>query len=79
MSHRRKYIARMAARNLRAARAERGLSQDEVARRMRVKPTQYARLERGEHDSGLSLWLDAMWALELEPGQLLQKLDERIP
>ncbi len=79
MNHRRVYIARKAARNLRAARSARGLSQEEVARRMRVKTTQYARLERGEHDSGLSLWLDAMWALELTPDQLLDRLHDRVP
>lgn len=46
---------------------------------MRVKTTQYARLERGEHDSGLSLWLDAMWALELSPDELLERLVDRVP
>lgn len=79
MKHRTRYIVGRAAKNLRDGRSRLGLSQGEVARRMRVKPAQYARLERGEHDSGLSLWLDAMWALELEPDALLERLTERVP
>lgn len=79
MKHRTQYIVRRAGTNLREGRSRLGLSQDEVARRMRVKTTQYARLERGEHDSGLSLWLDAMWALELTPAELLDRLDDRVP
>ena len=79
MKHRTQFIVRRAATNLREGRSRLGLSQDEVARRMRIKTTQYARLERGEHDSGLSLWLDAMWALELSPDELLERLTERVP
>lgn len=79
MKHRARFIAKRAARNLHDRRVELGLRQDEVATRMRVVVSQYARLERGEHDSGLSLWLDAMWALEMSPEQLLDRLDERIP
>ena len=79
MKDRNRYIARRAANSLRTARLELGLSQEDVALRMRVETTQYARLERGEHDSGLTLWLDAMWALDLRPEQLLERLVERVP
>ncbi len=79
MKHRTQFIVRRVGTNLREARSRLGLSQDDVARRMRVKTTQYARLERGEHDSGLSLWLDAMWALELTPDTLLDRLTDRVP
>ncbi len=79
MKHRRVYIARRAARNLHDRRIELGLRQEQVAERMRVPTSQYARLERGEHDSGLSLWLDAMWALDMSPDDLLARLDERVP
>ena len=41
MKHRTQYIVRRAGTNLREGRSRLGLSQDEVARRMRVKTTQY--------------------------------------
>jgi transcriptional regulator with XRE-family HTH domain len=79
VKHRRQYIVRRAARNLRERREELGLRQCDVAERMRVSTTTYARLERGDHDSGLSQWLDAMWALDMAPDALLARLDARVP
>lgn len=79
MKHRRAFIARRAGRNLQERRLELGLRQRDVAARMRVPTTTYARLERGDHDSGLSQWLDAMWALDMAPEQLLARLDVRVP
>lgn len=79
MKHRSAFITRRIGANLETRRRELGLRQRDVAERMRVSPTMYARLERGDHDSGITLWLDAMWALEMTPEQLLDRLTERIP
>lgn len=79
MKHRATYIVRRAARNLHDRRVALGLRQEDVAARMRVRPSQYARLERGELNSGLVLWLDAMWALEMSPDDLLDRLVDRVP
>lgn len=79
MKHRTQMILRRLGRNLATARERAGLTQEQVAHKMGVRPTQYARLERGEHDSGVSKYLDAMWAVDASPAELLYRLDERMP
>jgi transcriptional regulator with XRE-family HTH domain len=78
-SHRTQYIVKRVGRNLRDARRARGLRQADVAERMKIEQTQYARLERGEHESGIVKYLDAYWALNMSPEELLHRLDQRIP
>lgn len=65
--------------NLAAARRARGLRQSDIAERMRIPTSQYARLERGEHESGIVKYLDAYWAINMAPEELLHRLEERIP
>ena len=78
-SHRSRYIARRLGTNLAQARRARGLRQVDVAERMRLEPSQYARLERGEHESGVVKYLDAYWALEMTPSEFFHRLHERVP
>jgi transcriptional regulator with XRE-family HTH domain len=77
--HRTRYIVRRLGENLRAARTTRGLRQADVASRMRIEPSQYARLERGEHESGVVKYLDAAWALEMAPEEFFHRLEQRVP
>lgn len=77
--HRTQYIVRRIGRNLAAARRARGLRQADVAERMRIPVSQYARLERGEHESGIVKYLDAYWSINMAPEELLYRLEERIP
>lgn len=77
--HRTQFIVRRLGRNLREARRARGLRQADVAGRMQIEPSQYARLERGEHESGVVKYLDAYWALEMAPDELLHRLEARVP
>ncbi|MCW2928786.1 MAG: hypothetical protein JWM86_2754 [Thermoleophilia bacterium] len=79
MKHRTQTILRRLGRNLVLARVRAGLTQEQVAQRMGVRTTQYARLERGEHDSGITKYLDAMWAIGASPEELLLRLEERMP
>ena len=77
--HRTQFIVRRLGGNLRSARRARGLRQADVAARMQVEKSQYARLERGEHESGVVKYLDAYWALGMAPEELLHRLDQRVP
>lgn len=79
MQHRTRYIARRVGQNLHAARTARGLRQVDVAERMRIETSQYARLERGEHESGVVKYLDAFWAIGMAPEEFFARLEERIP
>lgn len=77
--HRTQYIVRRVGQNLAAARRARGLRQADIAERMRIPASQYARLERGEHESGIVKYLDAFWAINMAPEELFHRLEERIP
>lgn len=79
MEHRDQMILRRLGRNLAAERRRNDLTQDEVASRMGVQTTQYARMEQGLHDTGVTKFLKAMWAIGMSTDQLLHKLDERMP
>jgi transcriptional regulator with XRE-family HTH domain len=78
-SHRTQYIAKRLGRNIAAARRSRGLRQADVASRMRIEKSQYARLERGEHASSVVLYLDAVWALGMAPEEFFNRLEQRVP
>lgn len=56
--------------NLRAERARRNLTQETVARLSGLGPTQVARMERGETDSGISKYLRVARAIGIEPAEL---------
>lgn len=79
MKHRTQYILRRLGRALVDARREAGLTQEQVAERMGVRVTQYARMERGEHDSGVTRYLDAAWAIGVAPARLFDPLETRVP
>lgn len=79
MKHRTRLILRRLGRNLRAGREAAGLTQEQVAARMELNVTQYARMEQGAHDTGITKYLDAMWAIGMSPEQLLDRLEERMP
>ena len=62
-------------RNIKAERARAGLRQDEVAHRAELGVAQYARLERGETDSGITKYVRVAQALEVELAVLLTGID----
>jgi len=57
--------------NLRAARKRLGLTQEEVAERSGVHPTEVSRIEAGKRDPRISTLLRLARAVEVEPGRLL--------
>lgn len=59
------------ARNLRKARAEAGLSQEEVARRAKIHSTEVSRLERNVHEPRLSTLFRLAKGLGVKPADLL--------
>ena len=79
MEHRDQMILRRLGRNLAAERRRHDLTQEEVASRMGVQTTQYARMEQGIHDTGVTKYLKAAWAIGMTPSELLHRLDERMP
>lgn len=79
MKHRTQMILRRVGRNLVDARRAAELTQEQVATRMGVKVTQYSRMERGEHDTGISRYLDAAWAIGVPPSTLFHRLEDRMP
>jgi transcriptional regulator with XRE-family HTH domain len=56
---------------LREARERLGLSQEEVARRSGVHPTEVSRIEAGKRDPRISTLCQLAKAVEVKPGQLL--------
>lgn len=58
--------------NLRAAREKLRLTQEEVAERSGVHPTEISRMEAGKRDPQVSTLLKLAKALEVPPGQLLE-------
>ena len=79
MKHRTSMIVRRVGRNLATARTGASLTQEQVAERMGMKMTQYARMERGGHDTGVSHYLDAAWAIGMDPAALFHRLEKRMP
>lgn len=58
--------------NLRDARKRLGLTQEEVAERSGVHPTEISRIEAGKRDPRASTLLRLAQALEVPPGRLLE-------
>lgn len=73
------FIVKRLGHNLAAARRARGLRQADIADRMQIEVSQYARMERGEVASGIVRYLDAFWALHMAPEEFFHQLEERIP
>ena len=59
---------------LRQLRAERSISQDDLARETDVHPTAIGRLERGSREPRLTTILRIARGLDVEPGKLLDRL-----
>lgn len=57
-------------RNIRAERSRRDLTQEAVARLAGMAPTQVARIERGETDSGITKYLRLAQAIGIRPADL---------
>lgn len=57
--------------NLRDARKRRGLTQEQVAERSGVHPTEVSRIEAGKRDPRVSTLLRLAHAVEVQPGRLL--------
>lgn len=58
-------------RNVRAARTERGWTQEELAERSGLTPVQISRVERGVREIRLTTLLKLVSALDADPGELL--------
>jgi transcriptional regulator with XRE-family HTH domain len=61
---------------MRELRAQRGVSQDDVAREADVHPTAIGRLERGSREPRLTTILRVARGLGVQPGELLDQLSE---
>lgn len=61
--------------NMRRRRAEAGLSQEEVARRAQIHPTEVSRLERNVHEPRLSTIFRLAAGLGVKPADLLEGID----
>lgn len=61
--------------NLRRIRLEKGISQEELAHKAGLTLPQVGRFERGEINSGLSILSYLANALQIEPVELLEKLE----
>ncbi|HTR75365.1 MAG TPA: helix-turn-helix transcriptional regulator [Solirubrobacterales bacterium] len=57
--------------NLKAARTKLGLTQEQVAERSGVHPTEVSRIEAGKRDPQVSTIEKLARAVELRPGELL--------
>jgi transcriptional regulator with XRE-family HTH domain len=58
--------------NLREARTNLGLTQEQVADRSGVHPTEVSRIEAGKRDPRISTLLRLAAAVKVQPGQLLE-------
>jgi transcriptional regulator with XRE-family HTH domain len=58
--------------NLRRARKRLGLTQEQVAERSGVHPTEVSRIEAGKRDPRVSTLLRLARAVEARPGELLE-------
>lgn len=63
--------------NLREARERLGLTQEQVAQRSGVHTTEVSRIETGKRDPRVSTMLRLAVAIEVKPGQLLDRAAER--
>ena len=63
-------------RNLTAERKRRGLTQEQVAQRINMSMQQYSRIERGEHDTGITKYVRAADAIEMPLIELFRGLTE---
>lgn len=68
-------IVQLVGDNLRAERARRGMTQEQLARLTGFNTTQIARMERGETDSGISKYVIVAWHLGVAPTELLRDLE----
>lgn len=62
-------------RNIRAERVRRDLTQETVARLAGLAPTQVARIERGETDSGITKYVRVARAIGIAPADLFFDVD----
>lgn len=62
-------------RNLAAERVRHGLTQEQVAHRMGTSMQQYSRMERGEHDSGISKFVHSARAIGMPLDRLFDGID----
>lgn len=65
--------------NLKAERARRDLTQEAVARLSGLSPTQIARMERGENDSGISKYVRVAVAIGITPADLFFDVSDTRP
>lgn len=70
-------IVRQIGRNLAAERTRAGLTQEQVADRMDVQVTQYARLEQGQSDSGISKYVRAASAIGAPYASMFHGIEDR--
>lgn len=63
---------------IRTLRNERGLSQDDMAEKMNISPTSYARLERGEVQPKIKKLQQLAQILEVEMNELLESGDKNV-
>lgn len=68
-------IREIFAKNLRAARRQKGLSQEELAHRADLDRTYISSLERNVYNPTIDVVARLADALEIEPASLLQKSD----
>ena len=64
--------------NLKAERSRRDLTQEAVARLSGLGPTQIARMERGETDTGISKYLRVARAIGMNPADLFFGLSDKL-
>jgi transcriptional regulator with XRE-family HTH domain len=62
-------------RNLAAERARRDLTQDDVATRIGMQMQQYSRMERGQHDTGITKYVRAARAIGMPLTSLFDGLE----
>jgi transcriptional regulator with XRE-family HTH domain len=63
-------------RNLAAERARRDLTQDDVATRIGMQMQQYSRMERGQHDTGITKYVRAARAIDMPLAELFAGFEE---
>jgi transcriptional regulator with XRE-family HTH domain len=68
-------ILRRIGRNLAAERARADLTQEQVAARLGMQMQQYSRMERGQHDTGITKFVHAAAAI----GMPIERLFDGLP
>lgn len=69
-------LLRRIGRNLAAERARHDLTQEQVAHRMGTSMQQYSRMERGEHDSGITKFVRSARAIGMPLDRLFEGVDD---